>query len=101
RLTTARYYTPSGRSIQALGITPDILVEQRPKVEEDDGEQNRRGRSEADLRGSLNNDSLTDEEIEQLEAERAEQEEIAARRDEDFQLSYGLDILRGLNVLAK
>ena len=103
RLTTARYYTPSGRSIQALGITPDILVEQRPRVEEDEGEgnQNRRGRSEADLRGSLNNDSLTDEEIELLEAERAEQEEIAARRDEDFQLSYGLDILRGLNVLAK
>ena len=103
RLTTARYYTPSGRSIQALGITPDILVEQRPSVEddEDNGDQNRRGRSEADLRGSLNNDSLTDEEIEQLETERAEQEEVAARRDEDFQLSYGLDILRGLNVLAK
>jgi len=104
RLTTARYYTPSGRSIQALGITPDILVEQRPKVEDDDNEgdqERRRGRSEADLRGSLNNDSLTDEEIELLEAERAEQEETAARRDEDFQLSYGLDILRGLNVLAK
>ena len=103
RLTTARYYTPSGRSIQALGITPDILVEQRPRVEdeEDNGDQTRRGRSEADLRGSLNNDSLTDEEIELLETERAEQEEIAARRDEDFQLSYGLDILRGLNVLAK
>lgn len=103
RLTTARYYTPSGRSIQALGITPDILVEQRPRVEEDEdnGDQARRSRSEADLRGSLNNDSLTDEEIEQLEAERAEQEEIAARRDQDFQLSYGLDILRGLNVLVK
>jgi carboxyl-terminal processing protease len=86
-----------------LGITPDILIEQRPRVEdeEDEGDQNRRGRSEADLRGSLNNDSLTDEEIELLEAERAEQEEIAARRDEDFQLSYALDILRGLNVLAK
>lgn len=104
RLTTARYYTPSGRSIQALGITPDILVEQRPRVEveeEDEEDQNRRRRNEADLRGSLNNDSLTDEEIELLEAERAEQEEIDARRDEDFQLAYGLDILRGLNVLAK
>lgn len=103
RLTTARYYTPSGRSIQSLGITPDILVEQVPRVEEDEDEedQNRFSRSEADLRGSLNNDSLTDEEIELLEAERAEQEEIAARRNEDFQLAYGLDILRGLNVLAK
>lgn len=103
RLTTARYYTPSGRSIQALGVTPDILVEQRPRVEDPDGEvaQARTLRSEADLRGSLNNDSLTDEEREQLEQERAEQEEIAARRDEDYQLAYGLDILRGLNVLGK
>jgi carboxyl-terminal processing protease len=106
RLTTARYYTPSGRSIQALGITPDILVEQRPRVEKDEDEEEDESspasrRSEADLRGSLNNDSLTDKEIEQLEAERAEQEEIAARRDEDFQLSYGLDMLRSLNILAK
>ncbi len=102
RLTTARYYTPSGRSIQALGVTPDILVEQRPSVEdpEDEEGQARTRRSEADLRGSLNNDSLTDEEREQLEEERAEQEEVAARRDDDYQLAYGLDILRGLNVLG-
>ena len=33
RLTTARYYTPSGRSIQALGVSPDIIVEQRPPEE--------------------------------------------------------------------
>ena len=33
RLTTARYYTPSGRSIQALGVAPDIIVEQRPPEE--------------------------------------------------------------------
>ena len=102
RLTTARYYTPSGRSIQALGVMPDILVEQRPKVEveEDEDEQKRNRRSEADLRGSLNNDSLTEEEQEQLEMERTEQEEIAKLRDEDYQLAYALDILRGLSVLG-
>ena len=33
RLTTARYYTPSGRSIQALGVAPDIIVEQRPPAD--------------------------------------------------------------------
>ena len=32
RLTTARYYTPSGRSIQALGVVPDIIVEQLPRL---------------------------------------------------------------------
>ena len=54
RLTTARYYTPSGRSIQALGISPDIEV-QPAKVEEIAQGMRRR---EADLRGALRNDTL-------------------------------------------
>ena len=49
KLTTARYFTPSGRSIQALGIEPDILVEER-RIEEADEDLQRRTRSEADLR---------------------------------------------------
>jgi carboxyl-terminal processing protease len=56
RLTTARYYTPSGRSIQALGVSPDIVVTQpprRPEVEDDGETKAPRFRSEADLRGSL------------------------------------------------
>ncbi|MCL4155591.1 UNVERIFIED_CONTAM: hypothetical protein GTU68_021344, partial [Idotea baltica] len=57
RLTTARYYTPSGRSIQSLGVSPDIIVEQPPRrTEEEEETPVRRNRSEADLRGSLNND---------------------------------------------
>jgi len=52
RLTTARYYTPSGRSIQAVGIEPDILVKQA-KIETLDQPTRRR---EADLRGRLDND---------------------------------------------
>lgn len=107
RLTTARYYTPSGRSIQNLGVQPDVIVEQRPPAEVAEGEEAEteasaaaRRRSEADLRGSLSNDSLSEDELRQLEEEREEAENMAARRDEDYQLAYALDMIRGLNVLS-
>ena len=103
RLTTARYYTPSGRSIQALGISPDIVVEQRPRPEtseEDEEETTRRGRFESELRGSLSNDSLTEDERRQIEADRAKAEEAAKLREEDYQLAYAIDILKGLNALG-
>ncbi|MCD1620203.1 S41 family peptidase [Salipiger marinus] len=101
RLTTARYYTPSGRSIQALGVSPDIVVEQRLPDPEDEGEEAPAGfsRSEAELRGRLDNDSLSEDEIRQIEEERTKAEEAAALREEDYQLAYAIDILKGLSVL--
>jgi carboxyl-terminal processing protease len=108
RLTTARYYTPSGRSIQALGVAPDIIVEQREvEAEAAEGDEEATGaaatvaptRSEADLRGSLENDSLSEDERRTLEEDRARREETARLRAEDYQLSYALDVLRGLSVL--
>lgn len=102
RLTTARYYTPSGRSIQSLGISPDIIVEQprpRPDAEEEEGEAPRQ-RTEASLRGSLENDSLSEDEIRQIEEDRARAETAAALREDDYQLAYAIDILKGLNALG-
>ncbi|MEM7671320.1 MAG: (S)-ureidoglycine aminohydrolase, partial [Pseudomonadota bacterium] len=100
RLTTARYYTPSGRSIQALGISPDIIVEQpRRTPESKEEEEARATRSEADLRGSLGNDSLTEDQRRQIEEERAIAEATAELREEDYQLAYAIDILKGLNAL--
>ena len=102
RLTTARYYTPSGRSIQALGVSPDILVEQPRPTPEEEGEEEKSAfgtRSEADLRGSLNNDSLTEDEIRQIEEDRARAEESAKLREDDYQLAYAIDILKGLSAL--
>jgi carboxyl-terminal processing protease len=104
RLTTARYYTPSGRSIQALGISPDIIVEQ-PRIDPtaevvEEEEEERNTRSEADLRGSLSNDSLTEDEIEQIQADRMRAEDAAALREEDYQLAYAIDILKGLSALG-
>ena len=103
RLTTARYYTPSGRSIQALGVSPDIVVEQprpNPNAEDEEEATNRRTRSEADLRGRLTNDSLTEDEIRQIEEDREKAEASAARRQEDYQLAYAIDILKGLSALG-
>ena len=101
RLTTARYYTPSGRSIQALGIQPDIIVQQPVLHPGDEPESTTsQFRSEADLRGSLNNDSLTEDEIRQIEEDRARAEATAALREEDYQLAYAIDILKGLSALG-
>ncbi len=104
RLTTARYYTPSGRSIQALGVSPDIIVQQpsrRPEAEEEEPASNAfRQRSEADLRGRLNNDSLSEDEIRQIEADREKAEKAAELREEDYQLAYAIDILKGLSALG-
>ncbi|MFV0386686.1 S41 family peptidase [Paracoccus sp. (in: a-proteobacteria)] len=102
RLTTARYYTPSGRSIQSLGIQPDIIVAQPQRaVDEEAAADEPRSkssfsRSEADLRGALNNDSISEEERKQIEDEAAEVEETAKLREEDYQLAYAVDILKGL-----
>ena len=102
RLTTARYYTPSGRSIQSLGIQPDIIVAQpAPTPADDAAEDSPRSkssfsRSESDLRGALSNDSISDEEKKQMEREAAEVEATAKLRDEDYQLAYAVDVLKGL-----
>lgn len=103
RLTTSRYYTPSGRSIQALGIAPDIIVEQppAPPVAEDEKEEEKSAaadRSEASLRGALSNDSMTEDEKKQYEADLARAEETAKLRKEDYQLAYAVDIIKGLSV---
>ncbi|KIC18655.1 MULTISPECIES: S41 family peptidase [unclassified Leisingera] len=103
RLTTARYYTPSGRSIQALGVSPDIVVAQPRRVaaaEEENDSPARRSRSEADLRGSLNNDSLSEDEIRQIEEEREKAEKAAELREQDYQLAYAIDILKGMVALG-
>jgi carboxyl-terminal processing protease len=102
RLTTARYYTPSGRSIQALGIAPDIVVQQPERAPEPSEEESaaNKTRSEADLRGVLSNDSMTEDEKRQAEEERTKAEEAAKLRVEDYQLAYAIDILKGLSAIA-
>lgn len=104
RLTTSRYYTPSGRSIQALGISPDIIVQQPRRAPEEaaqeDEEETPGFRSESDLRGALDNDSLSEDEVRQIEEDRERAEEAAQLREQDYQLAYAIDILKGLTALG-
>ncbi len=107
RLTTARYYTPSGRSIQTLGVSPDIVVQQPQQLAEAEAaaeEEEERNpalprRSEADLRGALDNDSLSQDEQDTIREEQKAAEEAARLRDEDYQLAYAIDILKGMVAL--
>ncbi|MDP4573718.1 S41 family peptidase [Qipengyuania sp. G39] len=97
KLTTARYYTPSGHSVQEGGIKPDIAV---PQLSDPDlAKKSRFTVRESDLRGHLVNEAgLADEAMErdqrddprfQLTAEELEEQGI-----EDFQLHYALETLR-------
>lgn len=89
KLTTALYYTPNGRSIQAQGIVPDIHVE-RGRVTQ---EREEAGYREADLQRHLGNINGEERTTRQVQAERSER-----RQDTDYQLSQALNLLKGLNI---
>ncbi len=104
RLTTARYYTPSGRSIQAEGIVPDIEVKQS-KIEEIDDKLARYMPKEADLRGALKNDTVVivkDQETQvivgqdQKEAPKSQAEIEKEADQKDYQLQRAVDLIRGV-----
>jgi len=97
KLTTARYYTPSGRSIQAEGIVPDIMLEniQTATVEEPEFKP----LQEANLAGHLDNGDAKVSDIEEKEA--TEKQERADLAKNDFQLLEALNVLQGLYLLKK
>ena len=96
KLTTQRYYTPSGTAIQAKGIVPDIEVAQA-RVEVFEGNA-RRERHEADLRGALDNDQSSTNKDKPNAKDGEDKADPAARTQKriDYQLARALDLLRGL-----
>ena len=89
RLTTARYFTPSGISIQAKGINPDIYVPQSKIEVLEKG----KSRKEADLRGALDKDKngFADE---RTDANK----EVEKEEFKDYQLNRAIDLIRSINV---
>lgn len=114
RLTTARYYTPSGRSIQAKGILPDIIVE-TAKIEKIDAKYS----SESDLKGALENTGDVKEKKRKEEKEKKKkssskkpkkgdenaeiEEDVEETKDkiEDYQLARAIDLLNGVRFFNK
>ena len=92
KLTTARYYTPSGRSIQAEGITPDVPIS---KLKLEAVSQSEFGPiKESDLANHLSNEKST-KKGEQKSDEKAEE----ALAMQDFPLNEALNLLKGINIV--
>ena len=90
KLTTARYYTPSGKSIQKTGIDPDILVEQS----EVKPIQDTQSRKESDLRGAMENDQNNSKETNNKKVNEDQNNESV-----DYQLARAIDLILALNIL--
>lgn len=98
KLTTARYYTPRGRSIQAKGITPDLVVTETPE-----GDSNRFRIREVDLNRHLSNDKSEEAKIRKPKAGDASsrsRKPIVFGSDDDYQLQQAMNHLKGKPVVV-
>jgi carboxyl-terminal processing protease len=108
KLTTALYYTPKGRSIQAKGITPDIIVgamdlAKKPKADGKDKQEDFGDIREKDLENHLEKDGTKAKEAPAPKAEPIKAPPLSAPGDDlatDYQLSRALEMLKGLDVFT-
>lgn len=97
RLTTAKYYTPSGRSIQNIGITPDIIVEASPSSDGDRVPVIR----EADLEGHLGNETLSEGDSPKASPAPGPLVMIPDNQSEDPQLQKAMELLKSVEIFEK
>jgi len=97
KLTTARYFTPNGRSIQAQGIEPDIVA--NPATVQRDDDRGLEPLSESNLSGHLSNGSSKKDEADAEAETTADENDTSALVEEDYQLYEALNLLKGLSIL--
>lgn len=97
KLTTSRYYTPNGRSIQALGIEPDISTKPGSWIRPED-ENGYSPLTESSLRGALSNTTVEGEEPSAEEDGEESEDNLVY---DDYQLFEALNLLKGLTILSK
>jgi carboxyl-terminal processing protease len=95
KLTTARYFTPSGRSIQAEGIVPDITLDDLKLAARKEHSQPIK---EADLARHLNNGAKQDEDAKKASTEKPAEDENVPLAEKDYVLSEALNLLKGLAI---
>jgi carboxyl-terminal processing protease len=100
RLTTAKYYTPSGKSIQLSGITPDIKVEFIPTADKPENEEHRFLREE-DLKGHMPNETGEELDKEKKGEDTEEEERVKVILEKDNQVRYALQLLQTWNIFSQ
>lgn len=98
KLTTARYFTPNGRSIQAQGIEPDIVA--NPATVQRTDDRGLEPLSESNLSGHLSNGNNQTTSEESSADEGAEPDDTSRLVEEDYQLYEALNLLKGLAILS-
>ena len=97
KITTARYYTPNGRSIQASGIVPDIVTQEAKVTLKENGDRLR----EADLVRHLSNENGDGTATKPGKPAKGDGKSASGKEDEDYQLQEALNLLKGITIYRK
>jgi carboxyl-terminal processing protease len=99
KITTARYFTPKGRSIQGAGITPDIILDKYTVTSADDDSVTRI--KESDLSNHISNPTMSEEDMKKSDKTSGKDKDEKVLATEDYQLHEALLLLKGLTIFNR
>jgi carboxyl-terminal processing protease len=103
RLTTAKYFTPSGVCINGIGITPDVVVEENTSKDDKDSDENKNtvSKDNEDLDTIFSNLEHKDDKNKTLSSEDKKQDELKKKDMEDIQLQSAVNVIKGIKIYRK